>query len=77
MLMEISDTTPRHYRGTSVTAASALESMMGACEGVPNSAAFWWGLAFKYVWRWPLKDGLKDVDKAIDCLERLKAAMER
>ena len=33
----------------------------------------WWTDAAKYVWRWPLKNGEKDVDKAIDCLYRLKA----
>lgn len=32
----------------------------------------WWGKALKYIWRWPRKNGEKDIDKAIDSLMRLK-----
>lgn len=55
----------------------ALASMMDReCPlAIPPSAMFWWGNAFKYVWRWPFKGGSADIDKAIDCLERTKSAM--
>lgn len=32
--------------------------------------------AFKYLWRWWAKGGKDDLDKAIDCLERLKGEID-
>ena len=64
--------TPEHYLGDRhITCADALKSMVRYC-GLPPIVAYWWGCAFKYVWRWPYKNGADDIDKAIDCLQKLK-----
>lgn len=64
---------PKHYRGDGkTTCMDAINSMMTPEEVAilltPNEA-YWWGCAFKYVWRWPLKNGTKDIEKAIQCLQ--------
>ncbi len=62
---------PRHYEGDGeVTCDRAMASMMYGAD-VTNSTAYWWGCAFKYVWRWPLKNGLEDLLKARECLDRI------
>lgn len=62
---------PRHYRGDgSIECMDAMRSMM-ADAPVPAYAAFWWGAAFKYVWRWPWKNGRRDLEKARRCIEYL------
>lgn len=58
----------------------ALESMLTpeptVCR-LDHMSRFWWATAFKYVWRFPHKGGAKDIRKAIDCLQRLLARIER
>lgn len=58
----------------------ALESMLTpeptACR-LDHMSRFWWATSFKYVWRFPHKGGAKDIRKAIDCLQRLLARIER
>lgn len=67
--------TPTHYQGDGIiTCADAMASMMSRAEDGHMLAAteyYWWGCAFKYVWRWPYKGGAEDVEKAIDCLQKL------
>ena len=77
--------TPEHYKGNGITCEQALTSCVGAGtdmlaesaqEGardpkIPRCAWYWMGCAFKYLWRWRLKDGRKDLLKAIDCIEYL------
>lgn len=67
-------TTPEHYQGDgSITCSDAMRSMLCPIEGeLSGMQVYWLGCAFKYVWRWHLKGGVKDIDKAIDCLEKLK-----
>ena len=70
--------TPEHYAGNGVTADAALRSMLTspANSDVPPMALFWWGTAFKYVWRMFAKgQGASDCAKAVDCLRRLAAEM--
>lgn len=40
---------------------------------VPMSpmAVFWWCTAFKYLWRFPFKNGRQDVLKCRECLRNL------
>ena len=76
---------PPHYRGDGrITCEDAIRSMLAGLENRKDAegdgkrsvglmVVKWWTDAAKYVWRWPLKNGEKDVDKAIDCLYRLKA----
>lgn len=68
---------PAHYAGDGeVECKDALRSMMGAAN-VWGVEAYWWGCAMKYVWRWPKKGGVQDIDKAIQCLLELRAAILR
>lgn len=62
---------PSHYAGDGeVDAARALRSMMDGFDGGAE-AAYWWGCAMKYLWRWPRKNGAEDLLKCRECLERL------
>lgn len=60
-------TAPSHYAGSGIECKEAMRSMMGE-----DMANYWWGCAFKYVWRWPHKNGVQDIDKAIECLTELR-----
>lgn len=64
--------TPKHYMGDGrITCADAMRSMTFGC-GLPPMASYWWGCALKYLWRCPNKGGAEDIEKAIDCLQKLK-----
>lgn len=69
MLDEVSK--PAHYQGDGIECMEAMESMMNALEvkqELPPIVYYWWGCAFKYLWRWPLKHGRKDLEKAVQCI---------
>ena len=62
---------PRHYMGDgNIECMDARRSMMTGAD-VTNEQAFWWGNAFKYLWRWPRKNGRADLLKAQRCIEYL------
>lgn len=72
---------PRHYRGDGkITCSDAMRSMMrhGEVKGLKSkrltpTAIMWWALAFRYLWRWAQKGApVSDLDKLIDCAEKLK-----
>lgn len=45
--------TPEHYEGAGVSCADALRSMLDSNgDGLSPTEIYWWGSAFKYVWRW-------------------------
>lgn len=83
--MEDSVGSPSHYAGAGVECKDALKSTAEASEGmyavpagglmeyraIPMMAVYWWGCAFKYLWRWPRKNGLEDLRKARQCLDFL------
>lgn len=69
---------PEHYRGDGyITCSRAMKSAlamwpaaMALCSTI---AVWWWCCAFKYVWRCMVKGKtLEDIDKAIDCLYKLR-----
>ena len=65
---------PPHYAGDGrITASDALRSMTSTREAGEYAAMtlWWWGCAFKYLWRWPSKGRSEDLRKAVDCIERL------
>ena len=67
---------PRHYSGDGkISCMMAVKSMF---SGLKLSAVqvYWYGCAFKYLWRWPWKDGKQDIDKCIQCLNYLKDELE-
>lgn len=62
---------PKHYAGDGkISCKDALRSMMSKAVMQPEKA-YWWGCAFKYLWRWPLKDGRKDLEKCKQCIDYL------
>lgn len=69
-------TAPSHYEGDGVTTAKvAMRSMMSNADVTPIQA-YWWGCALKYAFRWPHKNGVQDIDKAIQCLRELRKEMD-
>lgn len=64
-------TAPAHYTGDGdVECKRALKSMMHPAK-LDSVKSYWWGCAFKYLWRWPLKNGLNDLKKCRECLDNL------
>lgn len=71
---------PAHYAGDGkIACMDAMRSMLTGyqrsgvsslrMEGSPLEASYWATCAFKYVWRWPCKNGLQDLEKARQCIE--------
>lgn len=67
---------PEHYRGDGyITCDMALAAMLAKATrmAMPPMVIFWWANAFKYIWRWAYKgNGVADLNKAIDCIERVR-----
>lgn len=72
---------PAHYTGGGIEAKDALKAAMGdshclqecAREGaakfnIPPIGFYWWGCAFKYLWRWSRKNGVEDLRKCRQCI---------
>lgn len=66
---------PAHYNAGGIECIDAIESAL-ACQREPVQA-FLTGQVLKYLWRWPLKGGVEDLEKARFYLERLIACAER
>lgn len=65
---------PSHYDGAhGVDCAEAMANMVDRHMGLTGSESYWWATALKYLWRWPLKNGREDLDKAVECIRRLMA----
>lgn len=70
---------PAHYAGDGVTECGvALGSMFTGWvrAGIGGGAFYWGGCALKYLWRWPLKNGVEDLKKCRECLTRMIDEME-
>ena len=69
---------PKHYAGDGTIACmDALKSMLhGATDTLDATQIYWWGCAFKYLWRWPWKNGRQDIEKCEQCLKYLKEEIE-
>lgn len=61
---------PDHYAGHGIECMDAMKSMMYGAD-VTNSQAYWWGCAFKYLWRWVRKNGEEDLEKCKRCIDYL------
>lgn len=61
---------PRHYTGNGIECLDAMRSAMHDAP-ITGYQAFLWGAAFKYIWRWPFKNGWHDLEKAKRCIEIL------
>ena len=66
---------PSHYTGGGIEAKDALKSAM-AGSGLSPMASYWWGCAFKYLWRFERKNGLEDLRKCRQCIDFLMDEME-
>lgn len=74
---------PAHYTGDGhIEAMAAMKSMMSVFERpelkgrYSPMSIYWLGCAFKYIWRWPLKNGLEDLKKCRQCLDYLIEELE-
>lgn len=68
---------PSHYERGGMRCDEAMAAMLTPEQQV----GYWYGCAIKCLWRWPAKHDdpagkIEDVEKAIECLERMKAAAE-
>lgn len=65
---------PNHYCSGGIECIDAIEAAL-TCQTDPMQA---WltGQVLKYLWRWPLKNGVEDLKKADFYLDRLIAKME-
>lgn len=61
---------PSHYTAGDIEAKDALKSMFYGAE-MSAMAFYWWGCAFKYLWRWPRKNKIEDLEKCKQCIDFL------
>lgn len=62
---------PSHYAAGRIEAKDAMASMLSAAdpEYLTPIIYYWWGCAFKYLWRWTNKGGTLDLRKAKQCID--------
>ena len=77
-------TKPVHYDGPhGIECKEAMSNMVDRvmdCEAEVDATptmVYWWGCAFKYLWRFPFKNGLQDIDKCIECLENVRRELRK
>lgn len=62
---------PIHYQGDGKTECmKAMRSMVSKAK-LSAMQFYWWGCAFKYLWRWPHKNGIEDLNKCRQCIDYL------
>ena len=66
---------PAHYTSGGIEAKDALRAAMDGSELSPM-AFYWWGCAFKYMWRWSRKNGVEDLRKCRQCIDFLIEEVE-
>lgn len=66
---------PAHYTGGGIEAKDALKAAMSDSQLSPM-ACYWWGCAFKYLWRFERKNGLEDLKKCRQCIDFLIEEVE-
>lgn len=62
---------PGHYSGDGrVECMDAISSMLCgySLSDCSYEEAYWCATALKYLWRWPLKGGRQDLEKAMTCI---------
>ena len=66
---------PPHYNKASIECIDAMKAMSEGSYVNPHEA-YCWQNCFKYLWRWPYKNGLEDLKKARWYLDRLIKEVE-
>ena len=66
---------PPHYNKSPIECIDAMEAMASGVD-IPSHEAYCWQNAFKYLWRWPYKNGLEDLKKCRWYLDRLIQKIE-
>ena len=74
---------PSHYTSGGIECKDAMAAMMGTsyclqpcanwneAKNLAPIAFYWWGCAFKYLWRWIRKNGIQDLEKCKQCIDFL------
>lgn len=73
---------PSHYASGGIECKDAMAAAMAPgydfdpMEGaeflrLTPMAFYWWGCAFKYLWRWDKKNGIEDLQKCKQCIDFL------
>lgn len=83
MAEEIDDVScPSHYNRAGFKCDDIINGLLDeAGFDVAGPVSFWWGLAFKYMFRWFFKgttpqERLRDLKKAEECIKRTREAYE-
>lgn len=66
---------PAHYNVAGIECIDAMEAMSEDAD-LPAHAAYCWQNSFKYLWRWPYKNGVEDLKKCRWYLDRLINSLE-
>ncbi|MAJ43717.1 MAG: hypothetical protein CBC83_02270 [Flavobacteriales bacterium TMED123] len=68
-------TKPEHYNQAGIECIDAMKAMtkgIPKCrENITAHQSYCWQNCFKYLWRWPYKNGIEDLKKARWYLDRL------
>ena len=67
---------PPQYNTGGIESIDAMKAMSEGSNVEPHHA-YCWQNAFKYIWRWPYKNGVEDLRKAQWYIERLIVELER
>ena len=67
---------PSHYAAGEIECKDAMRVSMGDADALPPMAFYWWGCAFKYLWRWHRKGGVTDLRKSQQCIDFLIKELE-
>jgi hypothetical protein len=67
---------PPHYNSAGIECIDAMTAMVEQADVQPH-LAYCWQNAFKYLWRWPYKNGVEDLRKARWYIDRLISQIER
>jgi hypothetical protein len=66
---------PLHYNIAPLECIDAMEAMVAHADVHPH-ASYCWQNSFKYLWRWPYKNGVEDLKKARWYIDRLITKLE-
>lgn len=69
-------TRPKHYALGGIECIEAMEAATANATDLSPMRGYLWMNAFKYLWRWPYKNGLEDLKKCRWYIDRLITQLE-